>query len=97
VKRDDGKINFSIRRKLFELSKPVDEKTPVFEVVSLFNGDSAVIAVYAVKDGHKEGLDKAVVETLQKRLEQGFSYSEWNGVIEDIRAQTKVQAYPERL
>ena len=96
VKRDDGKINFSIRRKIFQLPKPAEDK-PAFEVISMFNGDYAVAALYKVEEGSTEGVEKSILDTTKRQLEFGWMMSEWQMFVNGIRQQAILESHPDRL
>jgi len=91
VERDNSELPANLRRRLFRMPRPEPDK-PVYEQAQLRNGDSAIVALRAVKDGTAEGA--AAIggeERLQQALESSTGEAYYRHLIDNLRARAKIE------
>jgi|SRR5579883_901240 len=94
VSRSDQAVPVAVRRDAFDAPKPTDK--PTYEAVPLDNGDSAVLALTAVREDPDK--DNAMQDAqLKRELSQQFAVAEAEGYATAARADAKVQLNPQVL
>jgi peptidyl-prolyl cis-trans isomerase D len=94
----------AIVQEAFKMGVPADKKA-VYQGIGLPNGDYAVIAVLAVKDGEEKPATTAAKDNKtpdpkqQERLQQqrALGESEFQELVEQLKSEAKIKTYPENL
>lgn len=83
----------ALRKKAFELPKPAADK-PSAEVVSLANGDTAVLLVRNVKEAKAS---TAMAEQYRRQLQSAMGRGDYNSFIQELRAKADISIHMENI
>ncbi len=96
VGRSDATIDRAVLSEAFRLPKPEEGKSS-WGTALLNNGDQAVVAISGVVPGKVEDFQAAERKTLAQRLAEQSGAAEFQGLLADLRAQTKIVIYSDKL
>lgn len=96
LKRKDAGQPPEVVAAAFRLAKPVDGQTSV-DAVALANGDHAILVLQAVHDGDPAKLSKEDRLAYQRELLRAYSASEFQAMVDALRAQAKIKVWDDRI
>ncbi len=96
VDRNTPAVDQAVLAAAFRLPQPEAGKVALGSV-ALSNGDQAVLAIVKVAPGQKDALSEDERKSLAQQLAQQTGSSQFDGLLESVRAKTKVVTYNDRL
>jgi peptidyl-prolyl cis-trans isomerase D len=96
IKRDNTGTNRSVLRTAFKLGRPEAGKM-VYGGTSLGSGDYAVVIVKDVKDPDASSYKEEELELIRAQLERSKATSNWLQLVKDVRSQSDVNVFADRL
>jgi peptidyl-prolyl cis-trans isomerase D len=109
VKRQDSKPKRAIVGEAFKMGRPAADKKAIYQGLELDNGDYALVAVLAVKDGVAETPATTAQEDsedskkpdpdqqLKEQQQQALGISEFNQLVSGLEAGADIKKYPDKL
>ena len=96
IGRDTVTIDGALRSAAFRLPQPEAGKIALGST-ALDNGDQVLLAVTGVTSGAKDALSEAERKALAQQLAQQTGSVQFDGLLDSVRAKTKVVMYSDRL
>ena len=96
VKRDASTVDRTVMESAFRLPHPEAGKVAL-STVALANGDQVVLEVTRVAPGQKESFTEDERKTLAQQLAQQEGANQFENLLDNLRAKTKIVTYSDRL
>jgi peptidyl-prolyl cis-trans isomerase D len=96
IKRDNASTNRSVLRTAFKLGRPGAGK-PIYGGTSLGSGDYALVSVKAVNDPDASSFTEEELGPIRTQLQKLKAASNWTQLVKDVRSQSEVNIYSDRL
>jgi peptidyl-prolyl cis-trans isomerase D len=94
--RSDSAQPAPLVKAAFQMARP-DKSKASYDVVTLDNGDYAVLMLQAVHEGDPAKLSKEDRLAYQRELQRAYSEAEMSEMIDHLRAQAKIKVWDDRL
>lgn len=92
VARGDTSIDRSIGASLFKMAPPAEEKSS-YELVTMFNGNQALVQLMSVSDGSVEGLKPEEKQKIKDELANNTAMTTYAHYVEDLKSQADISVY----
>ena len=96
IKRDNTGTNRSVLRTAFKLGRPEAGKM-VYGGTSLGSGDYAIVIVKGVNDPDPSSYKEEELELIRTQLERSKATSNWLQMVKNVRDQSDVNVFSDRL
>lgn len=96
ITRADTSVPRAILRKAFRRGRG-SAKAPLYDGVSLANGDFALVAVLDVSDGDPANVQTEDAEVAREGLATLYGTQSWQDFLAEIRSEADIKTYPEQL
>jgi len=96
VSRNTPSVDSAILAVAFRLPQPEADQVALGSAI-LANGDQAVLEVSQVKPGRLDAVSEDERKALAQRLAQQTGSEQFNGLLDSVRANTKIVRYSDRL
>jgi peptidyl-prolyl cis-trans isomerase D len=96
IKRDNTGVNRSVLRTAFKLGRP-ESGQAVFGGSSLGSGDYAVVMVKGVFDPDASSYKEEELQQIKAQLQRLKAASSWTQLVKDVRSQSDINVFKDRL
>jgi hypothetical protein len=97
IARDDQTLPGQLVLSIFDAPKPAPKATTPAQIVSLGDGDVAVMEVLAVNPGDVSKNSADIQAAVSQRIAQVMSILDYQAYVKDVLAKTKVKVYEKGL